>query len=465
MASYTPEEYADMLICYGYCGCVSAQARNEYIARFPGRRVPDVAVFDRVYRRLRETGSVLRRNTDMGRPRINDDDEQDNEIVQRFRADPTTSTNIVAHDDFQCAEVTNRPQPNVFAENESPIAANALLDIPDIIQPTVALQRESHPPQTVSPGREENDQRDSSPSICNQFLMASNASLEMIDVMQPTEASQRGSQTPQISPRVEDIDQRFFSPSIYDHSKDNINEMSGEVPGPITPEMIKPYPKAPPRKNCATGRKKGSSRILTDTPEKNAIEAAHLNRMKKLEKPAIRRRTKEGKPNTKVKKPRKGKQLPKGKSKSKKSSIFTSSSESDDHDSHFSMNDDTDLDATDASSSQHEDEELQDPVHNTNFTSGNLKVGDFVLVQCPSEKRTASVAFVARIEERDLNTFTVNFLKRKGDLFYFPEKVDRWPITILDIVTKLPAPNDAPGTSRTASKLSFNFNFSFFSMG
>ncbi|KAH9641279.1 hypothetical protein HF086_017411 [Spodoptera exigua] len=98
MASYTPEEYADMLICYGYCGCVSAQARNEYIARFPGRRVPDVAVFDRVYRRLRETGSVLRRNTDMGRPRINDDDEQDNEIVQRFRADPTTSTNIVARD-------------------------------------------------------------------------------------------------------------------------------------------------------------------------------------------------------------------------------------------------------------------------------------------------------------------------------------------------------------------------------
>lgn len=97
MTSYTPEEYADMLICYGYCDCVSAQARNEYITRYPGRRVPDVAVFDRVYRRIRETGSVLRRNTDMGRPRI-DDEEQDNEIVQRFRADPTTSTNIVARD-------------------------------------------------------------------------------------------------------------------------------------------------------------------------------------------------------------------------------------------------------------------------------------------------------------------------------------------------------------------------------
>lgn len=100
MAAYTSEEYADMLICYGYCNCVSAQARNEYISRYPNRRAPDVAVFNRVYRRLRETGSVLKRNTDMGRPQIIDvdDDVQDNEIVRRFRDDPTTSTNIVARD-------------------------------------------------------------------------------------------------------------------------------------------------------------------------------------------------------------------------------------------------------------------------------------------------------------------------------------------------------------------------------
>lgn len=58
-----------------------------------------VSVFDGVYRRLRETGSVSRRRSDLGRPRVNDDDEeQDNEIVQRFRSDPTTSTNIVARE-------------------------------------------------------------------------------------------------------------------------------------------------------------------------------------------------------------------------------------------------------------------------------------------------------------------------------------------------------------------------------
>ncbi|CAG9790699.1 unnamed protein product [Diatraea saccharalis] len=99
MTTYTNEEYADMLLCYGYCECVSARVRDEYIRRYRGRRIPDVSVFDGVYRWLRETGSVSRRRTDLGRPRVNDDDEeQDNEIVRRFRSDPTISTNIVARE-------------------------------------------------------------------------------------------------------------------------------------------------------------------------------------------------------------------------------------------------------------------------------------------------------------------------------------------------------------------------------
>ncbi|KAJ4449348.1 hypothetical protein ANN_00746 [Periplaneta americana] len=41
----------------------------------------------------------------------------------------------------------------------------------------------------------------------------------------------------------------------------------------FTPEEIRPFPKAPPRiAQSARGRKRGSSRILTDTPEKNKIE-------------------------------------------------------------------------------------------------------------------------------------------------------------------------------------------------
>lgn len=40
----------------------------------------------------------------------------------------------------------------------------------------------------------------------------------------------------------------------------------------VSPEVIRPHPKAGPRKGSGKGRKKGSTRILTDTPEKLAIE-------------------------------------------------------------------------------------------------------------------------------------------------------------------------------------------------
>lgn len=335
--------------------------------------------------------------------------------------------NAFTDDDFQCAEVTNRPQPTTSAGNEEPVIANAITGL--------------HMTQTTSLAPEETDQR-ASPSILESPALG---------IDQPIVASHM----PQIvSSRTDETVQRSSSEA---------------VPGLITPEMIQPYPKVPPRKDNARGRKKGSSRILTDTPEKNAIEAAHLIRMKNLEKSALRSRTR--KPLTTVKQAAKGKQLLKGKQlpkpkyKSKQRSIFTSSSELDDNDSNFSLNDDLDLDATDASDIHNEDEETLEHDDSTPFTSQSLNVGDFVLVQCPSEKRTASLAFVARIEEKDLNTFTVNYLKRKGDMFYFPEKVDRWSVTILDIVKKLPAPNNAPSTSRTAGRFSFNFNFSFFRMG
>lgn len=95
----------------------------------------------------------------------------------------------------------------------------------------------------------------------------------------------------------------------------------------------------------------------------------------------------------------KGKQLPKPKSKSKQRSIFTSSSESDDNDDNISVNDDSDLDATDASDSHNEDEELLEQADSTPFTSQNLNVGDFVLVQCPSEKRIASLGSLLELKK------------------------------------------------------------------
>jgi len=46
----------------------------------------------------------------------------------------------------------------------------------------------------------------------------------------------------------------------------------------ISPHMVRPYPKAGPRKEVTKGRKKGKSRILTETSEKEEIEKQQMNK-------------------------------------------------------------------------------------------------------------------------------------------------------------------------------------------
>ncbi|KAK9878740.1 hypothetical protein WA026_023672 [Henosepilachna vigintioctopunctata] len=52
----------------------------------------------------------------------------------------------------------------------------------------------------------------------------------------------------------------------------------------VSPEVIRPYPKAGPRKSVRTGRKKGRTSILTDTQEKLAIESELEARKRKRRK-------------------------------------------------------------------------------------------------------------------------------------------------------------------------------------
>ena len=87
---YTNQEYADMLIVYGTCDQVGRRAAAEYRRRFPNRRQPDAGIFQRVYQRLAETGSVCVRNPDGGRRR-GARAENDEAILDCFAGDPTTS--------------------------------------------------------------------------------------------------------------------------------------------------------------------------------------------------------------------------------------------------------------------------------------------------------------------------------------------------------------------------------------
>lgn len=104
----------------------------------------------------------------------------------------------------------------------------------------------------------------------------------------------------------------------------------------LTPEAIRPYPKAAPRSG-RKGRKKGSTRILTDTPEKCEIEAAYLERMKR-------------KPPT-LKLGKRGKSTPKNTSKNSKKKKTIRNNESDsESDGNISLHDDSDLDVSDGRS-------------------------------------------------------------------------------------------------------------------
>lgn len=53
----------------------------------------------------------------------------------------------------------------------------------------------------------------------------------------------------------------------------------------FSPEIVRPYPKAGPRKAAKTNRRKRKAAILTDTPEKNALEEQQNKTTKKVKKP------------------------------------------------------------------------------------------------------------------------------------------------------------------------------------
>ena len=58
---------------------------------------------------------------------------------------------------------------------------------------------------------------------------------------------------------------------------------------PRTPEDVRPFTKAPPRKTSQRGKKRGRSMILTDTPVKNALEAEAAKRKTKVKGPTSRK--------------------------------------------------------------------------------------------------------------------------------------------------------------------------------
>lgn len=81
-------------------------------------------------------------------------------------------------------------------------------------------------------------------------------------------------------------------------SLSNINSSQKTSKGPniFSPELIRPLPKAAQRKTSPKGRKKRQSAVLTDTPDKDALEkeqtSQKLKKSKEIIKPKVKKRKK-----------------------------------------------------------------------------------------------------------------------------------------------------------------------------
>ena len=96
MVEYSTHELADMHLVYEEANRNSREARRSYHERFPNRRLPAHALFQRLDARLRETGSLLPRRWDCGRPRTVRTVQFEEDVLDAIRDRPDTSTRVIA---------------------------------------------------------------------------------------------------------------------------------------------------------------------------------------------------------------------------------------------------------------------------------------------------------------------------------------------------------------------------------
>ncbi|KAK2701539.1 hypothetical protein QYM36_019815 [Artemia franciscana] len=220
---------------------------------------------------------------------------------------------------------------------------------------------------------------------------------------------------------------------------------------PTRKERLRPpYPKALLRKQSNRGgRKKGASRVLTDTPEKDKIEAAMMAKKAKQDE-------KDAKAKARLLKKNMKKPTSQTKSKGQKRKQQTSlCDQSTDEESVVSVHLDDDTD----DSLHIGDDELTEPL-----ALGTLSIGDYVLVEF--EGKNSSLHYVGFVKEKDNSKVFVSFLRRKdsdSSKFFFPQVVDESYVNLADVKMKLPIPSRSGGTARVAEMIEFSdVDFSLF---
>ncbi|XP_026019298.1 uncharacterized protein LOC113019676 [Astatotilapia calliptera] len=198
----------------------------------------------------------------------------------------------------------------------------------------------------------------------------------------------------------------------------------------VSPTDILPLPKSQqPRKQ--TNRKRVKTRILTDTPEKQAIERAHEEKTNKLKGKKEIIHKKQG--------------MWKRKQTQTKIAVESSSEESD-----------VPIPFEDTSEYESSSDERSEP------DVSDLVVGDFVIVRFASKSR--SHHYIGLVDSFADNEVSARFLRRirgitssKKPTFVFKEN-DEASFPRKDVLKKLPQPQQAGGTARREQQFIFPCN-------
>lgn len=182
------------------------------------------------------------------------------------------------------------------------------------------------------------------------------------------------------------------------------------------------------------GRKKGKSRILTSTPEKNKIMAETDRRLRKVQK--------------------------------FQSSVFLKNQQSKRR--LYEKEPESSSDEFFEESSHVENEDVRGKEHDmisekkVNFK--DFQVKDYVLVKIATKKKI--IYYIGEVLDKDKGECVVKFLKKSTDsvTFFFPEKEDKWTVEISDIVAVLPQPIRGT-TQRSMGLMTFKVNLSNFRLG
>lgn len=98
---------------------------------------------------------------------------------------------------------------------------------------------------------------------------------------------------------------------------------------------------------------------------------------------------------------------------------------------------------------------------------GDIAINGYILVKITSKKQC--LYYVGQVESVNytLDECIVKFLRKNltSEKFYFPDRDNKWPVLLQDIVCKLPNPVSTDGTARSKMFLSFPVTFQNFKMG